>query len=483
MSLLAYNTGSVEVTLTGFPVTVPTSSIGNLIFYNVTSYLQGNPSSSFVALENQRRSLSGSLGYVWDGVVNFNASPLSASYGIPDALRNYVTIGTVGPAGPSGSIGPSGSVGPSGSSGAVAPSKRKVGHIVSSGGTTFAGTPSTVTTYFFTERLPPNTTWWRLCLAHRNPKTIESESSAIVGWQAALGTPNATYDGYSGSVSYTGSITLPASGAFWKSDKTVPVFNSASYVAASYTVSKSGSKIFYVPNEGNVLSSLSTDPRVITSPTGSGLAGVIGMVGIEYETTDPILVTWGDSIYEGAANVGPPQGTPPGIQRTAPYLYAKSASIGYGSAAIGGLQGSQLVTPSNYFSFDLQGSRADVVYIAFGLNDLGQNQTAVQLAATLSSLIQRAWEQGAKAVWLSTVPPAPWMTGAQAAERAAINDWIRGEPLGTTLVDVCVYWASGSITTNAWAGTGSTACNSGDNTHASDYAHSILFPNLPQFPT
>jgi hypothetical protein len=127
MPLLCYNTGSVPVQLVGFPaVNVPPSpSTSSLVFFNVTSYLQNNSLATYAALENQR--VSSSLGYVWDGVINFDPRPLSASFGVPDAVKFYEVVWTTGPAGPPGSPGsqgPSGTqgpIGPSGSQGPIGP--------------------------------------------------------------------------------------------------------------------------------------------------------------------------------------------------------------------------------------------------------------------------------------------------------------------------------------------------------------------------
>lgn len=83
----------------------------------MTSYLQGNPTSSYAALETQRTNLSGAIGYVWDGVINFNVSPLSASYGVPQALSGVVSIGFAGPTGPQGPSGSAGTPGVTGSAG------------------------------------------------------------------------------------------------------------------------------------------------------------------------------------------------------------------------------------------------------------------------------------------------------------------------------------------------------------------------------
>lgn len=352
---------------------------------------------------------------------------------------------------------------------------RRVSNIIVGGTTTFAGTPSGGS-YYFAKFLPSNTTQWRVVVAHRNPKTQASEASALTGWKFALGTPNGSLNGYSGTpTSYTG-VSIPANGVPYKTPWQSYSPDGSGRVAFSYYVSATGSAIYYTPNNGYGLFSTSTDPTNMTSPAATGDNGAVGEVWIEYETTSKTLLVWADSIYEGAANVGPPHGTAPGQPATAVQLYCASNNYACGSGALGGMNGSVFVTAANYFSVDQQISdKPDVIFIQEGLNDIGNGQTADQLITTLTQLVQRAWEMGAKQVWLSTIPPAPWFTGSMPAYRTTVNNWVKTAPMGVTVVDEAGLWDTGS---NAWV----SGYDSGDNTHASASAHSALSAILPAMP-
>lgn len=370
--------------------------------------------------------------------------------------------------------------GPIGSSSDATTGTRRFFTMVVDGSITAVGTPSPVSD-FVRRHLPPNTTRWRVVIMHRNPKLDEVETpTTLAGWKVALGTPNVAGNGFAATSLVETGITIPALGVAYKTAWTTYKPDANGYVGIGYFIPSQGSKIFYNTYTGDGYQSLSTDPTNITSPSYAGTSvGLVGTVGIEFETTGKVLDIWADSIYAGGTNSS---GTPPGWYNTWPYLYARNAGFGVANAAVGGMSAfQQVTTPSqNYWlSHDFQHNYgANVILIAYGLNDLGGTtvqQTDLQMIGTLTALVQKAKSFAPKQIWLSTIPPAPWMTGTQAGYRANVNAWIRSLPFSSLagspviLCDVAAVWENGSA--NTWVAT----YDSGDTTHPSVAAHAAFY--------
>lgn len=248
----------------------------------------------------------------------------------------------------------------------------------------------------------------------------------VAGCQVAVGTPNAALTGWASTPQIVSGVALAGD----NTATLVPGFsvtrNAAGYIMVGWLIPASGgSFVDQENNNGWGLGGNSPDLVGLTGVTqrtiSAGIA-LFGFMAVRYSTSQPRLVSFGDSITRGLLSTYPT--TPEHTVGVRGSLYAA------GSAGCGSLSAATVAGGGRPFDFDVVSLSGNVALLRLGTNDVIAGVAPMTLSGNLAQIMTTMRSLGARKVGIATILPSSSYSGAQNTVLATINASILSLALG-----------------------------------------------------